>query len=280
MQHLNPRCSANKSPRAREWTGQRRREVVMSPARQYPARPACRLPGSPRCPLYRSAGGRDGAGAPPREAPTSLAGAGPPYGSRRLTAMLRREGRAANAKRVRRVVAGPGLHGAAPVRRERAPGGNHDSPRWPDPAGAPEVVGPDRVWVADITYIRLRRDFAHPAAVTGVFTRLVRGRPLGRGPGGGRTLTALERAPAAGRPEIRHSGRGVRYAADDCVRRRRGVGAQVGMAAAGAPRAGGFAERLMRAIKGEEVDASEYPDSAGALRQPGRFPGAVYNHRR
>ena len=252
----------------------------MSLTQQYPARLVCRLLDFPRCQLYRSPGGRDHEDAPLRQALTRLAGEWPTYGYRRLTAMLRREGRALNGKRVRRVMADLGLHGAAPARRKRTTDSNHDFPRWPNLVETLEVVRPDQVWVADITYIRLRRDFVYLAVVMDVFTRLIRGWHLGRGLGGGLTLQALGRASAQGRPEIRHSDQGVQYAADDYVRRLQGVGAQVSMAAVGEPRENGFAERLMRTIKEEEVDLSQYLDYADALRHRGRFLDAVYNHKR
>lgn len=252
----------------------------MSLTQHYPARLVCRLLDFPRCQLYRTPGGRDAEDAALREALTRLAGEWPTYGYRRLTAMLRREGRAINAKRVRRVMADLGIHGAAPVRRKRTTDSNHDFPRWPNLVGGLEVARPDQVWVADITYIRLRCDFVYLAVVMDVFTRLIRGWHLGRGLDGGLTLMALERALALGRPEIHHSDQGVQYAADDYVQRLLGVGAQVSMAAVGQPRENGFAERLMRTIKEEEVDLSEYLDYADALRQLGRFLAAVYNHKR
>ncbi len=252
----------------------------MSLTQHYPARLVCRLLDFPRCQLYRSPGDAGEEDAPLREALTRLAGEWPTYGYRRLTAPPRREGRAVNGKRVRRVMAAPGLHGAAPVRRKRTTDGNHDFPRWPNLVETLQVVRPDRVWVADVTYIRLRRDFVYLAVVMDVFTRLIRGRHLGRGLDGGPTLTAPERAPVRGRPEIHHSDQGVQYAADDYVQRLLGVGAQVSMAAEGEPRENGFAERLMRTIKEEEVDLSEYLDYADALRQLGRFLDAVYNHKR
>lgn len=252
----------------------------MSLTQQYPARLVGRLLDFPRCQLYRrpSEGGEEDA--PLREALTRLAGEWPTYGYRRLTALLRRAGWGVNAKRVRRVMADLGIHGAAPVRRKRTTDSNHDFPRWPNLVQNPEVVRPDPVWVADITYIRLRRDFVYSAVVMDVFTRQIRGWHLSRGLDGGLTLTALERALEHGRPEVHHSDQGVRYAADDYVRRLQGVGAQVGMAAVGEPRENGFAERLTRTIKEEEVDLSEYLDYADALRQLGRFLDDVYNHKR
>jgi putative transposase len=246
----------------------------------YPARLVCRLLDFPRCQLYRTPGDAGEQDAPLREALTRLAGQWPTYGYRRLTALLRREGWAVNGKRVRRVLAAMGLQGAAPVRRPRTTDSNHAFPRWPNLVEALEVVRPNQVWVADITYIRLRRDFVYLAVIMDVFTRLIRGWHLGRGLDGGLTLTALDRALARSRPEIHHSDQGVQYAADDYVQRLRGVGAQVSMAAVGQPRENGFAERLMRTIKEEEVDLSEYLDYADARRQLGRFLDAVYNHKR
>jgi putative transposase len=252
----------------------------MSLTPHYPARLVCRLLDLPRCQLYRAPSDAGEQDAPLREALTRLAGQWPTYGYRRLTALLRREGWAVNGKRVRRVLAAMGLQGAAPVRRPRTTDSNHDFPRWPNLVEALEVVRPDQVWVADITYIRLRRDFVYLAVIMDVFTRLIRGWHLGRGLDGGLTLTALERALAHGRPEIHHSDQGVQYAAADYVQRLLGVGAQVSMAAVGEPRENGFAERLMRTIKEEEVDLSEYLDYADARRQLGRFLDAVYNHKR
>ena len=112
------------------------------------------------------------------------------------------------------------------------------------------------------------------------FTRQVRGWHLGRDLAGTLTVTALERALRHHRPEIHHSDQGVQYAATDYVDRLRQVQAGISMAAVGKPEENGFAERLMRTIKEEEVDLSEYQDFADAYRQLGRFLDAVYNHKR
>jgi putative transposase len=64
------------------------------------------------------------------------------------------------------------------------------------------------------------------------------------------------------------------------VDRLRQVEARISMAAVGQPEDNGCAERLMRTIKEEEVDLSEYHDYADACRQLGRFLDAVYNRKR
>jgi putative transposase len=252
----------------------------MSLVDDYPARLVCRLLDFPRCQLYRAAEVDTSADVPLREALQRLAGQWPTYGYRRLTALLRREGQPVNGKRVRRLMTELGIHGVLPVRRKRTTDSSHDYPRFPNLVEGLEVVRPDQVWVADITYIRLRRDFVYLAVVMDVFTRLIRGWHLGRDLGGALTVAALEQALVRHHPEIHHSDRGVQYAATDYVGRLRQAGANISMAAVGKPEENGFAERLMRTIKEEEVDLSEYQDYADAGRQLGRFLDAVYNVKR
>ena len=76
-----------------------------------------------------------------------------------------------------------------------------------------KVTAPDQVWVADITYIRLRKEFVYLAVLMDVYTRCIRGWHLGRGLDQELTLVALRRALEHGRPEIHHSDQGVQYAA-------------------------------------------------------------------
>lgn len=117
---------------------------------QYPARLVCRLLAYSRSGLYRTP-----ALPPdepdPRAALQRLAGEWPTYGYRRLTALLRREGRIVNGKRVRRLMADLGIHGIRPVRRQRTTDSNHAFPRFPNLVEGLKVVRPEQVWVADIT---------------------------------------------------------------------------------------------------------------------------------
>jgi transposase InsO family protein len=245
----------------------------------YAARVVCPLLDFPRAGLYRTAGSladeRD-----LRAALRRLAGAWPTYGYRRLTAMLRREGHLVNSKRVRRLMAALGIQGQRPIRRQHTTNSKHAFPRFPNRVEGLKVLRPDHVWVGDITYIRLRREFVYLAVLMDVFTRAIRGWHLGRSLDGGLTLTALERALRQHRPQIHHSDQGVQYAATEYVERLRGVGAELSMAAVGEPRENGHAERLMRTIKEEAVELSEYRDFADAQAQLGGFLDAVYNVKR
>jgi transposase InsO family protein len=217
---------------------------------------------------------------PLREALIALAGRWPTYGYRRLTAMLGREGMKVNAKRVRRLMGELGLSGEPPPRRPRTTNSAHSFPRFPNLVESLEVVRPDQVWVSDITYIRLKREFIYLAVLMGVFTRSIRGWNLGRSLEGELTLVALRRAMGPSRPEIHHSDQGVQYAATAYVEELTAAGTSISMAAVGEPRENGYAERLMRTIKEEEVDLTEYEDFGDALRQLGRFLDEVYNRKR
>jgi len=247
---------------------------------EYPARLVCRLLDFPRCQLYRRPDAATDPDRQLRECLQRLAGAWPTYGYRRLTKMLHREGLIVNSKRVRRVMADMGIQGQPPVRRRRTTNSDHDFPRYANLVEGLEIVRPDQVWVGDITYIRLREDFVYLAVLMDVFTRKILGWHLGRTLEGPLTLAALAQALQVGRPEIHHSDQGVQYAATEYVARLLGVGAKLSMAAVGEPRENGFAERLMRTIKEEEVALTEYVNFADAQRQLGRFLDDVYNCKR
>src|SRR5258708_11967522 len=118
----------------------------------------------------------------------------------------------------------------------------------------------------------------------GVPTRAIRGWELSRHLDQALPLMALERAVAAGHvPALQHSDRGVQYAATAYVIRLERLGTQISMAEQGEqgePRQNGYAERLMRTIKEEEVALAEYRDFADAYAQIGRFLDDVYQHKR
>jgi transposase InsO family protein len=251
----------------------------MTLAGEHPVRLLCRALGCPRAGLYREAAAPADEAALRRDV-ERLAGRWPTYGYRRLTALLGREGWAVNGKRVRRVMAELGLAGKAPARRVRTTDSGHAFPRYPNLVEGLAVERPDQVWVADITYVRVRAEFVYLAVLMDVFTRRVRGWSLGRSLDGSLTLGALARALRGRVPEVHHSDQGVQYAATEYVERLASRGVSISMAAVGKPEENGYAERLMRTIKEEEVALTEYRDFADARRQLGRFLDAVYNRKR
>jgi transposase InsO family protein len=205
----------------------------------------------------------------------------PTYGYRRITEQLRRGTWMVNRKRVQRLMRLMGIQARIKRKKRRTTNSEHGFPRYPNLVLDLDIVRPEQVWVCDITYIRLRYGFVYLAVIMDVFTRGVRGWHVGRNLDHNLTLTALRRAltkyPA---PEIHHSDQGVQYAATAYTQVLQDAQVQISMADQGEAWQNGYAERLIRTVKEEEVDLSEYLDYHDAYRQLGRFLDTVYMHKR
>lgn len=203
-----------------------------------------------------------------------IALARPVYGYRRITAQLHRDGLPVNHKRVLRLMREDNLlclrHKSFLVTTDS----EHGLPVYPNLAADLVVDGPDQLWVADITYIRLRREFVYLAVVLDVFSRRVIGWELDRRIDTPLVLGALDRALCARavRPGlVHHSDRGVQYASNDYVRRLKDCGIQISMSRRANPYDNAFAESFMKTLKYEEVYLTEYRDLADARTRIGEF---------
>ena len=208
----------------------------------------------------------------------------PTYGSRRVTHQLRRdhaEFKTIGRKRVRRVIGEMGLKLRRKTVKKQTTDSRHAFPRYPNLVKELEIVRPDQVWVADITYVRLGDStFVYLAILMDVFTRLIRGWSLSRGLGVELTLAALQGALGKTQPEIHHSDQGVQYAATDYVNVLKQRSVKISMAAVGKAEENGYAERVIRTIKEEEVALNEYPDLMSAKLHLRRFIDEVYQAKR
>src|SRR5205823_10127680 len=130
-----------------------------------------------------------------------------------------------NHKRVERIMRELGLQARRTSKRKVVTTNSaHAFPRSPNLVEHLEIVRPDQVWVADITYIRLRCEFVYLAVLMDVFTRGIRGWHLSRNLDQGLTLAALERALVVAVPGLHHSDQGLQYAASAYVARLQGLG--------------------------------------------------------
>jgi putative transposase len=205
----------------------------------------------------------------------------PTYGYRRIAAQLRRGEWSVNHKRVQRLMRLMGIQARILRKKRRTTNSDHDFPCYPNLVLDLEIVHPEQVWVCDITYIRLRYGFVYLAVIMDVFTRSIRGWHLGRNLDHTLTLVTLQRALARyPAPGIHHSDQGVQYAATAYTQVLQDAQVQISMADRGEAWQNGYAERLIRTIKEEEVDLSEYLDYHDAYHQIGRFLDDVYMHKR
>jgi len=209
-----------------------------------------------------------------------VAGRYPTYGYRRITKQLQREGWTVNHKRVSRLMRELGLLAKRKVRRKRTTNSVHGYKRYPNLVKGLVVERPEHLWVGDITYIRLREEFVYLAVLMDVFTRSIRGWHLDRTMEKSLTITALEEGLKQHVPEIHHSDQGVQYAANDYVQLLEENKIEISMAGVGKAYENGYAERLMRTIKEEEVDLSEYRNFNEVYERIEEFLEEVYTKRR
>jgi putative transposase len=206
------------------------------------------------------------------------------YGYRRIAALLRREGWLVNHKRVLRLMREDNL--LCLRKRAFVPPTTDSRHSWricPNLAWRLQPMAVNRLWVADITYVRLAEEFAYLAVVLDAYSRRVVGWALETHLQTTLALAALDmalasRAPAPGL--VHHSDRGVQYACADYIARLEAHGIQPSMSRVGCPYDNAMAESFMKTLKQEEVDASAYRDVHHARRQIARFIEDVYNRQR
>ena len=207
----------------------------------------------------------------------------PGYGYRRVTAALRRAGWTVNHKRVLRIMREESL--LCQLKRRFVPTTDsaHSFGVYPNLIKETQLDRLDQAWIADITYVRLPTAFCYLAAILDAYSRRCVGWHLSRFIDTGLTLSALEMALAARRPEselIHHSDRGVQYASSEYVLRLEEAGARISMAAVGNPYENAKAESFFRNLKMEEVYIKDYRDFEEAEENIGRFIEEVYNQKR
>ena len=220
-----------------------------------------------------------------RDAIQRLALAHPHYGYRRIAAALRREGWVVNHKRVLRLT---GLDNLLCLRRRSfVPVTTDPHHEWrvvPNRARGMVPTDVDQLWVADITYLRLKEEFAFLAVILDAFSRRVIGWALERHLQASLAIAALSMALEARRPApgslIHHSDRGVQYACGDYTALLDAHDITSSMSRIGNPYDNAKAESFMKTLKQEEVDGRPYRDARHARRAIGAFIEKVYNCRR
>jgi transposase InsO family protein len=207
------------------------------------------------------------------------------YGYRRITAELRRRGWAVNHKRVLRIMRQDNLLCLRkPAFKPATTDSDHAWRIWPNLARKVLPMAANRLWVADITYVRLAEEFVYLAVILDAFSRKVIGWALEDHLRASLAIAALEMA-LAGRDVkpgelIHHSDRGVQYACGDYIDRLEQAGIQPSMSRAGCPYDNAMAESFMKTLKAEEVDAAQYRDLADARNAIAGFIDHVYNRQR
>lgn len=168
-------------------------------------------------------------------------------------------------------------------RRVTAQLSHHPFAIYPNLARRLVVDGINQLWVADITYIRLRETFLYLAVILDAYSRKAVGWELGETLEAKLAVAALERALAGRAVEagiVHHSDRGVQYASHDYVGLLESYGFLISMSRAGNPYDNAQAESFLKTLKCEEVYLRAYRDRQEAQASIRHFIEEVYNRRR
>lgn len=205
------------------------------------------------------------------------------YGYRRVTAALNQQDWVVNHKRVLRLMRADNLLALRKQRYVLTTDSRHPFAIYPNLVPRLVVNGINQLWVADITYIRLREAFLYLAVILDAYSRKAVGWELGDTLEASLAVAALQRALAnrAIQPGlVHHSDRGVQYASNDYVALLEAHGFLISMSRTGNPYDNAKAESFMKTLKCEEVYLQKYRDREEAHASIAHFIDEVYNGKR
>jgi putative transposase len=202
------------------------------------------------------------------------------YGYRRIVVLIEREGFLVGAKKVRRLMRQDNL---LAIRRRKfvvTTDSDHNFQVHPNLAQHLQLTALNQLWVADLTYVRLEREFVYLALVLDAYSRRVIGWALDRTMDSSLTLAALEKAIASRHPQpgmVHHSDRGSQYANAEYVDRLESCGAVLSMSRPGRPWENGRCESFIKTLKQEQLDARSYRSLEELSGHVEGFIERVYN---
>jgi putative transposase len=186
----------------------------------------------------------------------------PFYGTRRMSAWLKKQGHQVNRKRVRRLMRIMGLKAIYRRPRTSKPAPGHKI--YPYLLSGMEITRPNQVWSADITYIPMARGFLYLVAIIDWYSRYVISWRLSNTMDSGFCIEALKDALRKGRPDIFNTDQGAQFTDEAFTGLLQQHGVRISMDGKGRYNDNLFIERLWRTVKYEEVYLKAYQNGRDA----------------
>ena len=205
------------------------------------------------------------------------------YGYRRVREELLKLGIMASHRRVLRIMREDNLLAVQPKVFVTTTDSRHNFEVSLNLARRMKVTGPNQLWVADLTYIRLQREFVFLAVLLDAFSRKVIGWNLGRRMNAELCLTALRQALAERKPApglVHHSDRGIQYAAQGYIDLLQQHQILSSMSRTGNPWDNAICESFIKTLKHEEIRGQKFADLQDLHQHLVDFIVEFYNPRR
>lgn len=180
----------------------------------------------------------------------------PFYGSRRITAVLHREGESVSRPTVQQYMREMGIAGITPG--PNLSKRNQEHKVYPYLLRGLHIERPNQVWGIDITYVRLLSGWMYLVAILDWFSRYVVAWELDQTLEMPFVLQTVDRALVLSQPEICNSDQGSHFTSPQYTQRLLDANVQISMDGRGRALDNIFTERLWRSVKYEEVYLKEY----------------------
>jgi len=206
----------------------------------------------------------------------------PYYGYRRVTASLKRKKMLVNHKKVLKIMKKMGIQCRKRRRFAVTTNSKHSFKVYPNLAKDLVLNGTDKLWCADITYIRILTGFVYLAAIIDAFSRKIVGYAIGRTLAAKLPLEALKMAIRSRNTEdlIHHSDKGIQYCSYEYVDLLESHQIKISMSAKASPYENATIESFFRTLKVEEVYLWEYETYRDVIERIPYFIEDVYNSKR
>ena len=207
------------------------------------------------------------------------------YGSPRIHVELKAQGRGVSRGRIERLMRHHGIRAImARPRRVRTTDSRHGLPIAPNLLGRNFfAAAPNRIWLADITYIETDQGWLYLAAVMDLYSRRIVGWAMADHLRADLPLAALKMAISGQRPGaglIHHSDRGVQYASADYRKVMQSAGFRASMSRKADCYDNAPMESFFHTLKTELVHHRHYATRAEAKRDIFAYIEGFYNRTR
>jgi len=201
----------------------------------------------------------------------------PFYGSRKMTACLRRQGHQVNRKRVQRLMRRMGIE--AIYRRPNTSRRDSGHKVYPYLLRGVQIDKVNQVWATDITYIPMARGFMYLVCIMDWHSRYVLSWRLSNTLEADFCVDALEEALSSVVPGIFNTDQGSQFTSEAFTSVLSNRGVQISMDSAGSYMDNVFVGRLWRSVKYEEVYLKVYESVAEARAGIGAYLNFYNNER-